>query len=76
MPEKVFEFNVGVKKAIIEKVGYVRLDMLSDICKTRFGNSFSTNISLLYSLETSENRSFFYVFRGYKSGILVENGLM
>ena len=39
-------------------------------------NAFSTNISLLYPLQTSENRSFSDVFRGYRSRTLVENGLI
>ena len=38
-------------------------------------NPFSTNVSLLYPLKTSENLSFTDVFRGYRSGTLVENGL-
>ena len=38
-------------------------------------NPFSTNISLLYLLTTLENRRFSDVFRRYRSGILVENGL-
>ena len=41
-----------------------------------FLNSFSTNVPLLYPLKTSENWRFFDVFRGYRSGTLVENGLM
>ena len=39
-------------------------------------NPFSTNVPLLYSLKTSENLRFSDVFRGYRSGTLVENGLM
>ena len=38
-------------------------------------NSFSTNVPLLHPLKTSENPWFSYVFRGYKIGTLVENGL-
>ena len=38
-------------------------------------NPFSINVPLLYPLKTSENRGFSYVFRGYRSGTLVENGL-
>ena len=38
-------------------------------------NIFSTNVKLLYPLKTSENRRFSDVFRGYRSGTLVENGL-
>ena len=37
-------------------------------------NPFSTNVPLLYSLKTSENLRFSDVFRGYRSGKLVENG--
>ena len=39
-------------------------------------NPFSTNIPLLYPLKTSENVQFSDVLRGYRSGTLVENGLM
>ena len=39
-------------------------------------NPFSTNISLLYSLQTSENFWFSDAFKGYRSGILVKNGLI
>ena len=38
-------------------------------------NIFSTNVSLLYPLKTSENRRLSDVFREYRSGTLVENGL-
>ena len=38
-------------------------------------NPFSTNVALLYPLKTSEYRRFSNVLRGYRSGILVENGL-
>ena len=38
-------------------------------------NPFSTKVPLLYLLKTSENRRFLDVFRGYRSGTLVENGL-
>ena len=37
-------------------------------------NPFSTYVPLLYPLKTSENLSLSDVFRGYRSGILVENG--
>ena len=39
-------------------------------------NLFSTNVSLLDSLETSENLRFSDVLRGYRSGTLVENELI
>ena len=39
-------------------------------------NPFSTNIPFLYPLKASENLWFSNIFRGYKSGTLVENGLM
>ena len=39
-------------------------------------NQFSTNAPLLYPPKTSENRRFSDVFRGYRSGTLVENGLI
>ena len=38
-------------------------------------NPFSTNVSLLYPLKTSENRRLSDVIRGYRSGTLVENVL-
>ena len=38
-------------------------------------NPLSTKVPLLYPLKTSENRRFLDVFRGYRSGTLVENGL-
>ena len=39
-------------------------------------NQFSTNVPLLYSLKTSKNPRFSDVFRGYRSGTLVENRLV
>ena len=39
-------------------------------------NSFSTNVPLLYPLKTLENLRFSDVFRGYRSGTLVENELI
>ena len=39
-------------------------------------NPFSANVPLLYPLETSENLRFSDVFREYRSGTLVENGLI
>ena len=38
-------------------------------------NPFSTNVPLLYPLKTSKNFWFSDIFRGYRSGTLVENGL-
>ena len=38
-------------------------------------NPFSTNAPLLYPLKTSENQGSSDVFRGYRSRILIENGL-
>ena len=38
-------------------------------------NQFSTSVPLLYPLKTSENLQFSDVFREYRSGTLVENGL-
>ena len=37
---------------------------------------FSTNVPLLYPLKTSENLWFSDVFRGYRSGTFVKNGLI
>ena len=39
-------------------------------------NPFSTNVPLLHPLKTSENPRFSDVFRGYRSGTLIENGLI
>ena len=39
-------------------------------------NPFSTNVPSLYPLKTSKNRRFSEGFRGYRSGTLVENGLI
>ena len=39
-------------------------------------NPFSKNVPLLYPLKTSENEKFSDVFRGGRSGTLVENGLI
>ena len=39
-------------------------------------NPFSTNVPSLYPLKTSKNRRFSDGFRGYRSGTLVENGLI
>ena len=38
-------------------------------------NPFSTNVPLLYTLKTSENRMFSDIFRRYRSGTLVGKGL-
>ena len=38
-------------------------------------NPFPTNVPILYALKTSENCRFSDVFRGYRSGTLVKNGL-
>ena len=42
---------------------------------TLYSNPFSTNVLLLYPLKTSENLCFSDVFRRYRNGTLVENGL-
>ena len=44
-------------------------------CKKYWINPYSTNVSLLYPLKTSENLRFSDVFRGYRSETLVENRL-
>ena len=38
-------------------------------------NPFSSNVPLLNPLKTSENWRFSDIFRGFRSGTLVENGL-
>ena len=42
--------------------------------KTLYFNLFSTNFPLLYPLKASENLQFSDVFKGYRSGALIENG--
>ena len=48
-------------------------------CKSKFQNhefnSFHASVPFLYPLKTSENQSFSDVFREYRNGILVQNGL-
>ena len=39
-------------------------------------NPFSTNVPFLYALKTSENLRVSDVFRGYRSGTLVDDGLI
>ena len=39
-------------------------------------NLFQANVPFLYPLKTSENRRFSDVFRGYKKGTLIWNGLI
>ena len=39
-------------------------------------NPFRTNVPLLYPLKTSEKLQFPDVFKGYRSGTLVQNGLI
>ena len=39
-------------------------------------NPFSTNVPLLHPLKTLENLRFSGVCRGYRSGTLIENGLI
>ena len=38
-------------------------------------NPFSSNVPLLYQLKTSENLRYSDIFKRYRSGTLVENGL-
>ena len=48
--------------------------IIAIVHKTGF-NLFSTNVPLLYPLNTSENQRFPDVSRVYRSGTSVENGL-
>ena len=50
-----------------------RLFSLADVFNF---NPFSTNFPLLYPLKTSEKLQFSDVFRGYRSGTLVQNGVI
>ena len=49
---------------------------ITDIWSNSQINLFSTNASFLYPLETLENLRFSGIFRGYKTGTFVINGLM
>ena len=49
--------------------------ILADIGFLNLSSRFSTNVPLLYPLKTSENQRFSDVFRGYRSGTLIENEL-
>ena len=60
--------SVAYKKAYINLRKYLRY--LTEPIKT-----FSTDDSLLFPLKTSENHQFSDVFRRYRSGTLVGNGL-
>ena len=51
---------------------YIQID---DINLFNIFNPFSTKVPFLYPLQISENRRFSAIFRGYRSGTLVENGL-
>ena len=59
---------------------YFGIDYTSNPFATMFHNflvkTFSTNVPLLFLLKTSENLRFSAVFRGYKSGTLIEYGLI
>ena len=46
------------------------------VCMEELLNPFSTYVPLLYPLKASEDLRFSDVFRGYRSGTLVENGLI
>ena len=45
------------------------------ITETNLVNRFSSSVSLIYLMNTSENFWFSDVFRGYRSETFVENGL-
>ena len=69
----VFPFlNINFTRDKSEFFMEVNLGLLN---KGLYFNTFSTNVPLLYTLKTSENPRFSDVFRGYRSGKLVENGL-
>ena len=44
-------------------------------CTSQILKQFSTYVPLLYPMKTSENLQFSHVFKGYRSGTQVENGL-
>ena len=66
---KFWKFSILKTKTLSIKLEYRLLVESSKI------NPFSSNIPLLYPLKTSENQRFSEVFRGYRSGTFVENGL-
>ena len=61
-------------------VKFIKAAVLWNTCEQLFEilfiNPFSTNVPLLYALKISANRRFSDDFSGYRSGTLVENGLI
>ena len=51
------------------------LNHFKDFSRLILLNPFSTNVPLIHPLKISENFRFSDVFRGYRNGTLVENGL-
>ena len=49
--------------------------MMRDFIHNNFVNPFAPNAPFLYSLETTENLRFSYVFKGLRKGALGTNGL-
>ena len=67
---------IYTKKNVVTFIQEV--DLTNSIRRMLFSflKPFSTNVPLLYTLKTSENRRASDVFRRYRSGTLVKNGLM
>ena len=57
------------------KITFSYLGGCSMLIRKLFIKPFSTIVSLLYPLKKSENLRVSDVFKGYRSGTLVENGL-
>ena len=79
-PEILLNFNltkakVGQKSSSAGRKEKYQIATL-DISAREVFNPFSTSVALLYPLKTSENRRFFDLFRGYRSGTWAENGLI
>ena len=58
------------------RLDYTVLNKLLNNSQNTLLNPFSTNVPFLYALKTSENLRVSDVFRGYRSGTLVDDGLI
>ena len=68
--------NENHRLSAVNSVGIVNQNFCKLLHTKMLINPFSTNVPLLYPLQTSENRRSSDVFKGYSSGTLVENGLI
>ena len=60
----------------IANIGSNQLNITYLIKNPNYVNPFSTNAPLLHPLKTSENLRFSHLIKGYRSGTLVQNGLI